>query len=44
MPDQEVNAKSRSAMFVRQIGHSEQAREQDLHTAMGEELNCIIVI
>ena len=42
MPHQEVNAKSRSAMFVRQIGHSEQAREQDLHTAMAEtELSCI---
>lgn len=26
------NANSRSEIFVRQIGHSEQAREQDLHT------------
>jgi hypothetical protein len=29
----QVNAKSLSAIFVRQIGHSEQASEQDLHTA-----------
>lgn len=29
----EVNAKSLSAIFVRQIGHSEQASEHDLHTA-----------
>lgn len=37
-PCQEVNAKSLSAIFVRQIGHSEQASEQDLHTA-NETLN-----
>lgn len=30
----QVNAKILSAIFVRQIGHSEQAREQDLHTAL----------
>ena len=29
----EVNAKSLSAILVRQIGHSVQAREHDLHTA-----------
>lgn len=33
---QEVNAKSLSTIFVRQIGHSEQASEQDLHTAVSE--------
>lgn len=33
---QEVNAKSLSTIFVRQIGHSEQASEQDLHTAIFE--------
>lgn len=31
-----VKAKILSAMFVRQIGHSEHASEQDLHTAKGE--------
>lgn len=31
--DQEVKAKILSAIFVRQIGHSEQASEQDWHTA-----------
>ena len=30
---QEGNAKSLSEIFVRQIGHSEHASEQDLHTA-----------
>lgn len=30
---QEVKAKILSAIFVRQIGHSEHASEQDLHTA-----------
>lgn len=29
----QVKAKILSAIFVRQIGHSEHAREQDLHTA-----------
>jgi len=30
---QDVKAKSLSAIFVRHIGHSEHASEQDLHTA-----------
>ena len=36
---QEVNAKSLSTIFVRQIGHSEHASEQDLHTAVSESQN-----
>lgn len=38
---QEVNANSLSPIFVRQIGHSEQAREQDLHTA--EEMGSTVI-
>jgi len=37
LTSQEVKAKSLSAIFVRHIGHSEQASEQDLHTAMANK-------
>lgn len=37
MHGQEVNAKSLSEIFVRHTGHSEQAKEQDLHTANIEQ-------
>lgn len=39
---QEVNAKSLSAISVRQIGHSEQASEQDLHTAKKSTIEVIL--
>lgn len=40
MKAQDVKAKSLSAIFVRHIGHSEHASEQDLHTAKANNKFC----
>ena len=39
----EVKAKTLSAIFVRQIGHSTHATEQDLHTAKGWHMSAVSI-